>query len=54
VRRLVPLLAALLAPALLAGCGGTGPDAEIAGVIEAAATSTDPADCTLLLTQAFL
>ena len=54
MRRPALLLAALLAPALLAGCGANGSQAEIAGAIEAEATSTDPADCTRLVTQSFL
>ena len=54
MRRVTPLLAALLAPALLAACGGSGSNPEIAAAVEAAATSTDPADCTRLVTQSFV
>ena len=47
--RALALIAALGSVLLLAGCGGTGEGAgdeeEIRAVIEASATSTDPADC---------
>jgi hypothetical protein len=57
--KLYPLLALSVAAALaLSACGGDdddgGDDADqISEVIETAATSTDPADCTELQTQAF-
>lgn len=60
-RRLLVLLLALALPLTLAACGGDdddgggdGDEAEITDVIETSVTSTDPADCTNLQTQAFL
>lgn len=51
-RSLLPAL--LLAPVLIGACGGADPQAEIGAAIAAAATSTDPADCTRLETQSFV
>lgn len=57
-RRVVALIGALaLAVFAFAGCGGGDGDEDedqATSVIEEAATSTDPADCTRLLTQNFV
>ena len=58
-RLLALLLVCLALPLTIAACGGDddgggNDEEEITEVIETAATSTDPADCTELQTQAFL
>jgi len=54
-RLLVPLALLALAPAALAACGGGGSSAEsqITEVIERAATTKDPSNCTELQTLRF-
>ena len=48
------LLAAALAALFLAACGGDSEEDKIVETVEAAAVSTDPAECKLYLTQAFM
>jgi hypothetical protein len=54
LRLLVPLTLLALALGLGACGGGESDEDQVVDVIESAAASTDPADCTALTTQAFM